>query len=213
MCSWRSSSPPRTSAHLRQARVPHGPAAARVHAHGLHVPAHRHAAVHVHLGSGVIGIFLVTALWGRAWCGWACPQTVYLEFLFRPIGAGSTAATPARGPRQAGRLVHAARLGKYITFFAAGAVRVAHHARVLRGHRTAVRVDAQRRRPTIPRRSSSWCCSRASCGSTSRTSASRPASSCAPTGAGSRRSSTGSRRSWPTTTGAVSRAAHARQDA
>jgi cytochrome c oxidase accessory protein FixG len=35
--------------------------------------------------SGVIGIFLLTALVGRAWCGWACPQTVYLEFLYRPI--------------------------------------------------------------------------------------------------------------------------------
>jgi cytochrome c oxidase accessory protein FixG len=32
-----------------------------------------------------IAIFLVTALFGRAWCGWACPQTVYMEFLFRPI--------------------------------------------------------------------------------------------------------------------------------
>jgi len=32
-----------------------------------------------------IGIFLVTAIWGRVWCGWACPQTVYMEFLFRPI--------------------------------------------------------------------------------------------------------------------------------
>jgi cytochrome c oxidase accessory protein FixG len=31
------------------------------------------------------GIFLVTALFGRAWCGWACPQTVYMEFLFRPL--------------------------------------------------------------------------------------------------------------------------------
>ena len=31
------------------------------------------------------GIFLITALLGRAWCGWACPQTVYMEFLFRPI--------------------------------------------------------------------------------------------------------------------------------
>lgn len=30
-------------------------------------------------------IFLVTALFGRIWCGWACPQTVYLEFLYRPI--------------------------------------------------------------------------------------------------------------------------------
>ncbi len=32
-----------------------------------------------------VGIVLVTALVGRAWCGWGCPQTVYMEFLFRPI--------------------------------------------------------------------------------------------------------------------------------
>jgi cytochrome c oxidase accessory protein FixG len=30
-------------------------------------------------------IFLLTALLGRVWCGWACPQTVYLELVFRPI--------------------------------------------------------------------------------------------------------------------------------
>ena len=35
--------------------------------------------------SVAIAIFLVTAIWGRVWCGWACPQTVYMEFLFRPI--------------------------------------------------------------------------------------------------------------------------------
>ena len=33
----------------------------------------------------VISIFLASALAGRVWCGWACPQTVYMEFLFRPI--------------------------------------------------------------------------------------------------------------------------------
>jgi cytochrome c oxidase accessory protein FixG len=33
----------------------------------------------------VVGIFLVTALFGRVWCGWMCPQTVYMEFLYRPI--------------------------------------------------------------------------------------------------------------------------------
>jgi cytochrome c oxidase accessory protein FixG len=32
-----------------------------------------------------VGIFLLTAIFGRVWCGWACPQTVYMEFLFRPI--------------------------------------------------------------------------------------------------------------------------------
>lgn len=32
-----------------------------------------------------VGIIWVTALVGRAWCGWACPQTVYMEFLYRPI--------------------------------------------------------------------------------------------------------------------------------
>jgi cytochrome c oxidase accessory protein FixG len=32
-----------------------------------------------------LGIFLLTALFGRVWCGWACPQTVYMEFVFRPL--------------------------------------------------------------------------------------------------------------------------------
>ena len=33
----------------------------------------------------VVSVFLVTAVLGRVWCGWACPQTVYLEFVYRPI--------------------------------------------------------------------------------------------------------------------------------
>ncbi|MEJ7600265.1 MAG: cytochrome c oxidase accessory protein CcoG [Kofleriaceae bacterium] len=33
----------------------------------------------------VVGVFLITALFGRVWCGWGCPQTVYLELVFRPI--------------------------------------------------------------------------------------------------------------------------------
>ncbi|QDT03835.1 Ubp3 associated protein Bre5 [Rubripirellula lacrimiformis] len=32
-----------------------------------------------------ISIVLLTAIAGRAWCGWACPQTVYMEFMFRPL--------------------------------------------------------------------------------------------------------------------------------
>ncbi len=35
--------------------------------------------------STFLGIFFFTALFGRVWCGWACPQTVYMEFVFRPI--------------------------------------------------------------------------------------------------------------------------------
>ncbi len=30
-------------------------------------------------------LFSVTALLGRIWCGWACPQTVFLEFVIRKI--------------------------------------------------------------------------------------------------------------------------------
>lgn len=32
-----------------------------------------------------ISILLVTALWGRVWCGWACPQTVFIERVYRKI--------------------------------------------------------------------------------------------------------------------------------
>lgn len=32
-----------------------------------------------------ITIAFVTAVWGRAWCGWACPQTVFGESVFRRI--------------------------------------------------------------------------------------------------------------------------------
>jgi len=30
-------------------------------------------------------LFFLTALFGRVWCGWACPQTVFLDHLYRPI--------------------------------------------------------------------------------------------------------------------------------
>ena len=31
------------------------------------------------------GLFFITSLLGRLWCGWACPQTVFLEHVYRPI--------------------------------------------------------------------------------------------------------------------------------
>jgi cytochrome c oxidase accessory protein FixG len=33
----------------------------------------------------LVSIFLFTAVFGRVWCGWLCPQTVFLEMLFRKI--------------------------------------------------------------------------------------------------------------------------------
>lgn len=33
----------------------------------------------------VFGLAFVTAIWGRVWCGWACPQTVFIDFVYRKI--------------------------------------------------------------------------------------------------------------------------------
>ncbi len=42
----------------------------------------------VSLGFGVIvTVFFVASAFGRMWCGYSCPQTVWLEFFFRPIEA------------------------------------------------------------------------------------------------------------------------------
>ena len=35
----------------------------------------------------VVTVFFVGSTFGRVWCGFGCPQTVYLEFLYRPIEA------------------------------------------------------------------------------------------------------------------------------
>jgi cytochrome c oxidase accessory protein FixG len=50
----------------------------------------------------VVAVFLVTALWGRVWCGWGCPQSIYLEHIYRPIerllegSRGQRASVPRR---------------------------------------------------------------------------------------------------------------------
>jgi cytochrome c oxidase accessory protein FixG len=53
----------------------------------------------------VLTVFTVTALWGRVWCGYGCPQTVYLELVFRPIERwiwGSAAERRRRSERENG---------------------------------------------------------------------------------------------------------------
>lgn len=49
----------------------------------------------------VLSIFFATAVFGRVWCGWGCPQTVYMEYVFRPIerlftGTSGRGGTPKR---------------------------------------------------------------------------------------------------------------------
>ena len=46
----------------------------------------------------ILGVFLFTALFGRVWCGWACPQTVYMEFLVRPLERLCLGRTGKGGP-------------------------------------------------------------------------------------------------------------------
>jgi cytochrome c oxidase accessory protein FixG len=33
----------------------------------------------------MVGIVLFTVVYGRVWCGWACPQTIFMELVFRRI--------------------------------------------------------------------------------------------------------------------------------
>lgn len=37
------------------------------------------------LAISTLGLALVTAVWGRVWCGWACPQTVFIDAVYRRI--------------------------------------------------------------------------------------------------------------------------------
>jgi cytochrome c oxidase accessory protein FixG len=63
----------------------------------------------------LISIFLFTALFGRVWCGWACPQTVYMEFLFRPVERLFD-GTVGRGGHK--KNIPAWRtVGKYVVYF------------------------------------------------------------------------------------------------
>jgi cytochrome c oxidase accessory protein FixG len=55
--------------------------------------------------SGVgFALIVATALFGRVWCGYACPQTVFLEGLFRPIERWIEGPRTVRMRRNAGPL-------------------------------------------------------------------------------------------------------------
>ncbi|MFM2296692.1 MAG: cytochrome c oxidase accessory protein CcoG [Verrucomicrobiota bacterium] len=74
------------------------------------------------------GLFFITSLLGRLWCGWACPYTVFLEHVFRRIERWIDGDGPAR------RLLDAApwtkqKIGKRIlkqTLYILSAAAIAH---------------------------------------------------------------------------------------
>ena len=59
--------------------------ARRFHLFGLQLLAHDAPLIFFLLISFAVGLALATALFGRVWCGWACPQTVFIEALYRRI--------------------------------------------------------------------------------------------------------------------------------
>jgi cytochrome c oxidase accessory protein FixG len=65
--------------------------------------------------SAAITIVFVTTVVGRVWCGWACPQTVFIEFLFRPIDRIFDGTVGKGGPSPTGLSVPA-RIAKFVVY-------------------------------------------------------------------------------------------------
>jgi cytochrome c oxidase accessory protein FixG len=83
--------------------------------------------------SFVFGLLFVTAWIGRAWCGWACPQTVFLEGIYRPIerlfdGPRERRLRLARQPWSVAKGLRA--VAKHLTF-AVVSLAIAHTATAL----------------------------------------------------------------------------------
>jgi cytochrome c oxidase accessory protein FixG len=79
------------------------------------------------LGLG-LALVVMTTLLGRVWCGWACPQTVFLEGIFRRVerlinGSREQRLRRARGPWTRGRVL---RAGATHAAYALLSVLVAH---------------------------------------------------------------------------------------
>ncbi len=73
-------------------------------------------------------LFFVTALLGRVWCGWACPQTVFLDHVFRRIerlveGDAVARRALAAAPLTAGKILR--RVAKHALYLLAAAA-IAH---------------------------------------------------------------------------------------
>ena len=70
-------------------------------------------------------LFFITSLFGRVWCGWACPQTVYLEHIYRRLevwieGDAIARRTRDEGPRTGEKVVK--RIAKHAAYIVASAI-------------------------------------------------------------------------------------------
>ena len=52
---------------------------------GLSLRAHNAPLLFFVFAAAAFTLFFVTSIWGRMWCGWACPQTVFIDGVFRRI--------------------------------------------------------------------------------------------------------------------------------
>jgi cytochrome c oxidase accessory protein FixG len=69
----------------------------------------------------LVTLALSTAAFGRVWCGWLCPQTIFMEMLFRKIeygieGSAEQQVRRKRGPWTGERILRAG--AKHAVFFA-----------------------------------------------------------------------------------------------
>ncbi len=80
------------------------------------------------VSGGGFGLVYITALAGRAWCGWACPQTVFLEGVYRRIERMIEGPREKHLRRDAGPVTFA-RTGRKVlkhALFVVASVGVAH---------------------------------------------------------------------------------------
>lgn len=83
--------------------------------------------------SFVFGLLAFTAWRGRVWCGWACPQTVFLEGVYRPIERWFDGSREARVRLDAQRSSFskvARRVARFVVYLVVSAA-IAHTATAL----------------------------------------------------------------------------------
>lgn len=52
---------------------------------GVTLKSHDAPLIFLLIALATLGLALITSIWGRIWCGWACPQTVFIDAVYRQI--------------------------------------------------------------------------------------------------------------------------------